>query len=176
MRLSLLSLIIAASILDGFADAAHAVALDPATQKWTNHADGTPTPNSYEIDGSNTGTDRTIVTTGNAGATLAKDITTSPQIQSLAVATLFQGGQLVAGNSLVIGAGAVTIASGNSAITSFQLMSRSGSACAGSALRRVGLSHFSFTRVPEINPGWSALGSCIAAAVLILRHRANIRK
>ena len=34
----------------------------------------------------------------------------------------------------------------------------------------------SFTRVPEINPVWSAVGSCVLAAVLILRHSAKFRK
>ena len=34
----------------------------------------------------------------------------------------------------------------------------------------------SFTIVAEINPLWSALGSCLLAAVLILRHSAKFRK
>ena len=31
-------------------------------------------------------------------------------------------------------------------------------------------------RVPQINPAWSAVVSCLAAAVLIFRHRAHVRK
>jgi hypothetical protein len=33
-----------------------------------------------------------------------------------------------------------------------------------------------FATVPEINPGWSAVGSCLLAAALILRHSAKFRK
>ena len=33
-----------------------------------------------------------------------------------------------------------------------------------------------FATVPEINPGWSAVGSCLVAAALILRHSAKFRK
>jgi hypothetical protein len=33
-----------------------------------------------------------------------------------------------------------------------------------------------FTPVPEINPAWSAVGSCLVAAALILRHSAKFRK
>ena len=33
-----------------------------------------------------------------------------------------------------------------------------------------------FTTVPKLNPAWSAVGSCLAAAALILRHSATFRK
>jgi hypothetical protein len=33
-----------------------------------------------------------------------------------------------------------------------------------------------FTPVPEINPAWTAVGSCILATALILRHSAKFRK
>ncbi|MEY2549462.1 MAG: hypothetical protein QOD64_2044 [Verrucomicrobiota bacterium] len=33
-----------------------------------------------------------------------------------------------------------------------------------------------FTPAPEINPAWSAFGSCLIAAALILRHSAKFRK
>ena len=33
-----------------------------------------------------------------------------------------------------------------------------------------------FTPLPEIKPIWTAVGSCILAAALILRHRAKVRK
>ena len=42
--------------------------------------------------------------------------------------------------------------------------------------QNVDLQDIAFTRVPEINPAWSAVVSCLAAAALILRHRANLRK
>lgn len=32
-----------------------------------------------------------------------------------------------------------------------------------------------FSRVAEIHPGWSAIGSCLFTAALIFYHRANIR-
>ena len=33
-----------------------------------------------------------------------------------------------------------------------------------------------FATIPEINPGWSAVGSCLIAAALILRHSAKFRR
>jgi hypothetical protein len=42
--------------------------------------------------------------------------------------------------------------------------------------QHVGINGISFTPVPEINPAWSALGSCLLAAALILRHSAKFRK
>ena len=42
--------------------------------------------------------------------------------------------------------------------------------------QHVGFSDITFTPVPEINPAWSAVGSCLLAAVLILRHSAKFRK
>lgn len=40
----------------------------------------------------------------------------------------------------------------------------------------IGLFDITFTPVPELNPTWSAIGSCILAAALILRHSAKFRK
>jgi hypothetical protein len=42
--------------------------------------------------------------------------------------------------------------------------------------QHVGFYDFAFTLVPEINPAWTAVGSCIAAAALILRHSAKFRR
>jgi hypothetical protein len=42
--------------------------------------------------------------------------------------------------------------------------------------RHVGINGISFTPVAEINPAWSAFGSCLIAAALILRHSAKVRK
>jgi hypothetical protein len=44
------------------------------------------------------------------------------------------------------------------------------------AAKHVGINGISFTPVPEINPAWSAVGSCLIAAALILRHSAKFRK
>jgi hypothetical protein len=43
-------------------------------------------------------------------------------------------------------------------------------------LGTIGIHDITFTPVPEINPTWSAVGSCILAAALILRHSAKFRK
>jgi hypothetical protein len=36
--------------------------------------------------------------------------------------------------------------------------------------------NITFTSIPEINPSWSAFGSFVVAAALILRHSAKFRK
>ena len=42
--------------------------------------------------------------------------------------------------------------------------------------QHVGVNSISFTPIPEMNPAWSAVGSCLIAAALILRHSAKFRK
>lgn len=42
--------------------------------------------------------------------------------------------------------------------------------------QQISMGNFTFTPVPEINPAWSTIGSCLLAAVLILRHSAKYRK
>ena len=39
-----------------------------------------------------------------------------------------------------------------------------------------GVSWIAFTPVSKINPAWTAVGSCIVALALILRHSAKFRK
>jgi hypothetical protein len=255
-----------------FAQNGNAVTLDWDFQTWSNNPDGTPKPNSYEIDGTNAGTDVTITATGNNGAIFQKDIGPGAP-QTPAVAQTFQGGFGSAQNSLVLalnladntqsvtinltfspqytsgisnltftlfdidyanapgntyqdqltnikglavdgitwiaptittsatntltgsgltqvvtgtasandlgantGAGNVIISFGANAITAFQFTYGSGAAFASPTFQHVGLYDFSFTPVPEINPAWSAVGSCMMAFGLILRHRANFRK
>jgi hypothetical protein len=246
---------------------AQAVTLDWTTQTWTNNADGTPRPNSYDIDPANAGTDVTITATANNGALFQKDISTGTP-QTPVVTNAFQGGFGSPQNSLVIainlanntqsitldvafsaqytagisnltftlfdvdysnvngstfqdqlstirgraldgtwitptittsadntltgtvvtgtatandtgantGAGNVTISFGNNAITDFQFTYGGGPAFANPTFQHIGLYNFSFTPVPEINPAWSAVFSCFAAAGLILRHSAKFRK
>lgn len=251
---------------------ARGVTLDWDAQSWVNNPDGTPAPNSYEIDGTNAGTDVTITATGNNGAVFQRDIGPGTP-QTPAVAQTFQGGFGTAQNSLVLalnlanntqsvtitltfspqytsgisnltftlfdidyasasgntyqdqltnikglavdgitwiaptittsatntltgtgltqavngiasandtgantGAGNVTISFGANAITAFQFTYGSGAAFANPTFQHVGLYDFSFTPVPEINPAWSAVGSCLAAFGLILHHRASFRK
>lgn len=51
-----------------------------------------------------------------------------------------------------------------------------GGTVADSTYQHVGIHNITFTRVPEINPAWTAAGSCIVAAALKLRHSAKFRK
>ena len=75
------------------------------------------------------------------------------------------------------GAGNVTISFGANAIKSFTFVYGSGStAPADPTTQGIALHDITFTPVPEINPAWSAIGSCLVAAALILRHGAKFRK
>jgi hypothetical protein len=75
------------------------------------------------------------------------------------------------------GGGNVTIDFGGAAIKSFTFTYGSGSnPGADPTYQHVGIYDISFTPVPEINPGWSAVGSCLLAFALILRHSAKFRK
>ncbi len=71
----------------------------------------------------------------------------------------------------------VTISFGAAAIASFSFIYGSGSGTVPDpTYQHMGIHDISFTPVPEINPAWSALGSCLVAAALILRHSARFRK
>jgi hypothetical protein len=75
------------------------------------------------------------------------------------------------------GNGNVTISFGATAIKSFTFTYGSGSGTvADPTYQHVGMHDITFTPVPEINPVWSAVGSCLLAAALILRHSAKFRK
>jgi hypothetical protein len=75
------------------------------------------------------------------------------------------------------GNGNVTISFGAAAIKSLTFTYGSGSGTvADPTYQHVGMHDITFTPVPEINPAWSALGSCLVAAALILRHSAKFRK
>jgi hypothetical protein len=76
------------------------------------------------------------------------------------------------------GNGNVTISFGATAIKSFTFTYGSGgpSGVTDPTYQHVGIYDITFTPVPEINPAWSALGSCLVAAGLILRHSAKFRK
>jgi hypothetical protein len=76
------------------------------------------------------------------------------------------------------GNGNVTISFGTTAIKSFTFTygSGSGGGAADPTYQHIGVHDITFTPVPEINPAWSALGSCLLAAALILRHSAKFRK
>ncbi len=73
----------------------------------------------------------------------------------------------------------VTINFGTAAIKSFTFVYGSGTLIGSDTdptQQKIGLYNIGFTPVPEINPSWSAVISCLAAAGLILRHRAKVRK
>jgi hypothetical protein len=75
------------------------------------------------------------------------------------------------------GNGNVTISFGTNAIKSFSFVYGSGStAPADPTSQGIAIHDISFTPIPELNPSWTAIISCIAAAGLILRHRATFRK
>jgi hypothetical protein len=75
------------------------------------------------------------------------------------------------------GGGNVTIDFGGAAIKSFTFTYGSGSnPGADPTYQHVGIHDISFTPVPEMNPGWTAVGSCLLALALILRHSAKFRK
>jgi hypothetical protein len=76
------------------------------------------------------------------------------------------------------GNGNVTISFGAAAIKSFTFTYGSGgpSGITDPTYQHVGINGISFTPVPEINPALSAVGSCLIAAALILRHSAKFRK
>jgi hypothetical protein len=75
------------------------------------------------------------------------------------------------------GNGNVTISFGSTAIKSLTFTYGSGSGTvADPTYQHVGISDLTFTPVPELNPAWSTVGSCLIAAALILRHSAKFRK
>lgn len=91
--------------------------------------------------------------------------------------------QVVTGNASVndlgsnTGNGNVTISFGATAIKSFTFTYGSGSGTVDDpTYQHIGVHDITFTPVPEINPAWSALGSCLLAGALILRHSAKFRK
>jgi hypothetical protein len=79
--------------------AASAVTLDWDTAAWVNGS----TNNWFDIDPSRPGNDVNVRLVGNNGATFASDITTNPQIQTPAVASVFQGGLAAMERTLVVG-------------------------------------------------------------------------
>lgn len=91
--------------------------------------------------------------------------------------------QVVTGIASVVDTGAgsgngnVTISFGATPIKSLTFTYGSGSAPGPDpTYQHVGIHDITFTPVPEINPAWSAVGSCLLAAALILRHSAKFRK
>jgi hypothetical protein len=109
----------------------------------------------------------------------------APTITTSSANTLSGTGlsQVVDGNASVPDTGAgsgngnVTISFGAAAIKSLTFTYGSGSGTvADPTYQHVGMGDLTFTPVPEINPAWSSLASCLIAAALIFRHGANVRR
>jgi hypothetical protein len=114
------------------------------------------------------------------GVTLvAPTITTSSANTRTGTGTaqVVTGTASVADTGPTSGNGNVTITFGTTAIKSFTFTYGSGTGTASDpTYQHVGIHDITFTPVPEINPAWTAVGSCLMAAALILRHSAKFRK
>jgi hypothetical protein len=110
---------------------------------------------------------------------IAATITTSAanSITGTGLSQVVNGDANVANSGAGSNQGNVTISFGSNAIRGFAFTYGSGSnAPADPAAQKIALYDISFTPIPELNPSWTAIISCMAAAGLILRHRANFRK
>lgn len=110
---------------------------------------------------------------------VAPTITTSSAntLTGTGLTQVVTGTASVADTGATSGNGNVTISFGTTAIRSFTFTYGSGSGTVPDpTYQHVGIHDITFTPVPEINPTWTALGSCILAAALILRHSAKFRK
>lgn len=123
---------------------------------------------------------RNIVATSVDGTTLIPAIITTSGSNSRTGSGL---GQVVDGIASVSdtgptsGDGNVIISFGTTAIRSFTFTYGSGSATAADpTYQHIGIHDITFTPVPEMNPTWTAVGSCLLAAALILRHSGKFRK
>ena len=140
----------------------------------------------FDIDFANAGAStyqdqlRNIVATSIDGTTLvAPTITTSSNntLSGSGLSQVVDGTVSTVDTGPASGNGNVTISFGTTAIKSFTFTYGSGSGTVPDpTLEHIGVYDISFTPVPEINPAWSAIGSCLLAAVLILRHSAKFRK
>jgi len=122
---------------------------------------------------------RNIVATGVDGSQVAATITTSGNntLSGSGLTQIVDGIASGADTGAGSGNSNVTISFGTNAIKSFTFTYGSGSGTvADPTYQHVGIYDVNFTAVPEMNPAWSAVGSCLVAAVLILRHSAKFRK
>jgi hypothetical protein len=140
----------------------------------------------FDVDFSNAGGStfqdqlRSITALSTDGVTLiAPTITTSIDntLTGTGLSQVVNGNATASDTGPGSGNGNVTISFGATAITSLTFTYGSGSGTvADPTYQHIGIDNLTFTPVPEINPAWSAVGSCLVAAVLILRHSAKFRK
>jgi hypothetical protein len=125
---------------------------------------------------------RNITATSITGALVAPTITTSAN-NGPPIGTGLN--QVVNGNVSTndldpnSGLGNVTISFGTNAIKSFTFTYGSGTngGSLDPTFQHVGIHDITYlAAVPEMNPAWGAIGSCLVAAGLILRHGAKFRK
>lgn len=109
------------------------------------------------------------------GTTLiAPTITTSASntLTGSGLAQVVSGTATAADTGAGSNAGNVTISFGTNAIKSLTFAYGSGSGTvANPTYQDIGIHDISFTPVPELNPAWSAVLSCIAVVGLVLRRR-----
>lgn len=113
------------------------------------------------------------------GSTLIAPIITTSADNTL-IGTGIDQSVLGTGNTPSTGATSgranVMISFGTTAIQSFTFTYGSTNAFSNPAYQHFGLHDLSFTPVPEINPTLMSIFSCLAAAGIVLRHRAKFRK
>jgi hypothetical protein len=123
---------------------------------------------------------RSIQAVGADGVTLIAPTITVGSDVSLTGTALSQVATGIATNTdtgPTSGNGNVTISFGATAIKSFTFTYGSGSGTvADPTYQHIALHDITYSPVPETNPAWSAIASCLVAAGLILRHSAKFRK
>jgi hypothetical protein len=141
----------------------------------------------FDIDLSTTGGNnyqdqlRNITATSITGALVAPTITTSASntLTGSPLTYVVNGTASTVDSGAGSGNGNVTISFGTTAIKSFTFTygSGTGGGAADPTFQHVGIHDITYlAAVPEINPAWGAIGSCLVAAGLILRHGAKFRK
>ncbi len=119
----------------------------------------------------------------NIHGTTVGGMQVAPRVTTSAANTLIGSGltQVVNGTASVADTGAssgdgnVTFDFDDTAIKSFTFTYGSSSAFANPTYQHVGFWDFNYSPVPEINPAWSAILSCLGASGLVLRRRAKLR-
>jgi hypothetical protein len=115
-------------------------------------------------------------TTGG-GTQVAPTVTTSAgnSLIGSGLTQMVRGTAAVADTGAGSGNGNVTFDFNDTAIKSFTFTYGSSGLFANPTYQHVGFWDFTYSPVPEINPAWSAILSCLGAGGLVLRHRAKFR-